>query len=125
MEILWVGIGGFIGANARFYLGREIGERLGTQFPYGTMIVNVSGAFLIGIIFTILTERVVADPLWRQLLVVGFLGGYTTFSSFTFEAVGLLQDGRWTSAILYLLGNNILGLVACVVGIMLARAIGS
>lgn len=124
MEFLWIGIGGFFGANARFYLGREIGNRLGTLFPYGTMIVNLTGAFLIGIIFTLLTERFVADPLWRQLIVVGFLGGYTTFSSFTLEAVSLMQEGRWTSALLYLVGTNMLGLLACFLGIALARTVG-
>lgn len=123
MEFLWVGLGGFVGANARFYLSREIGDRLGSHFPYGTLLVNVSGSLLIGAVFTLLTDRFEIDPLWRQLLVVGFLGGYTTFSSYTLEAIDLMQTGRFGYAVLYLLGNNILGLIACFLGISLARSV--
>ncbi|HVL23766.1 MAG TPA: fluoride efflux transporter CrcB [Thermomicrobiales bacterium] len=125
MEYIWVGIGGFLGANARYILGGQIADRLGTTFPYGTMIVNISGAFVIGVLLTLLTDRVVADPLWRQLTVVGFLGGYTTFSSYTFEAVGLMQSGRWSSALLYIAGSNLLGLIACYLGIVAARSLGA
>lgn len=124
MEFLWVGIGGFFGANARYILGHEIAKRLGLDFPYSTLIVNLSGAFLIGVLFTILTDRVVGDPMWRQLTIVGFLGGYTTFSSYTYEAVGLIQDGRWSTALLYIVGSNGLGLLACFAGIWAVRAIG-
>jgi CrcB protein len=86
--------------------------------------VNLTGAFLIGVIFTILTDRVVDDPMWRQLVIVGFLGGYTTFSSYTFEAVTMMQDGRWGPAMGYVIGSNTLGLAACFGGIWLVRAIG-
>ncbi len=123
MQFLWIGIGGFLGANARFLLGQEIGRRLGTSFPYGTMTINVVGAFLIGIIFTLLTDRFLVDPLWRQLIVIGFLGGFTTFSSYAMETISLLQDGRWSSALLYVLGNNVIGLVACAAGVSLARSL--
>jgi CrcB protein len=123
MEFLWVGIGGFFGANARHFFGREIAHRLGMTFPYSTMIVNLTGAFLIGVLFTLLTDRVVDDPIWRQLIIVGFLGGYTTFSSYTLETVSLMQDGRWSVALLYVLGSNLLGLVACFAGIWAVRAI--
>jgi CrcB protein len=124
MQYLWIGIGGFAGANARYIFGRFIGGHLGTSFPWGTGIVNLTGAFLIGVIFTILTDRVVDDPMWRQLVIVGFLGGYTTFSSYTFEAVTMIQDGRWGPAMGYVIGSNTLGLVACFGGIWLVRAIG-
>lgn len=124
MDFLWIGIGGFFGANARYILGREIGHRLGLQFPYGTLLVNLSGAFLIGLVFTILTNRVVDDPMWRHLTIIGFLGGYTTFSSYTYEAVAMLQDGRWTAALGYMLGSNALGLIACFGGIWVARVAG-
>lgn len=123
MEFLWIGIGGFLGANARYYLGQEVGQRMGVYFPYGTMIVNITGAFLIGAILTLLTDKIIADPLWRQLIVIGFLGGFTTFSSYTYESLGLLQDGRWSSAVFYMLGSNMLGLVACLAGVVLARSV--
>ena len=124
MEYIWVGIGGFLGANARYVLSAQVAQRLGVAFPYGTLIINLTGALLIGIMFTILTERVVADPLWRQFIVVGFLGGYTTFSSYTFEAIALLQDGHWSAALGYVVGSNLLGLVACFLGIAVARSLG-
>lgn len=125
MEFLWVGLGGFIGANARYFFGSVIASRLGILFPYSTFIVNLTGAFLIGVILTILTDHAVADPFWRQLIVVGFLGGYTTFSSYTFEAVTLIQDGRWGTALAYVIGSNVLGLIACFAGIWLVRTIGA
>ena len=124
MQYLWIGIGGFVGANARSIVGRIINQHLGLFFPWGTGAVNITGSFLIGVIFTILTDRVVDDPMWRQLVIVGFLGGYTTFSSYTFEAVAMMQDGRWAPAIGYILGSNVLGLLACFGGIWLVRAIG-
>lgn len=123
MQMLWIGIGGFLGANARYAFGRWIGHHLGIAFPWGTGIVNVTGAFLIGVIFTLLTDRV-DDPMWRQLVIVGFLGGYTTFSSFTFESVTMMQDGRWMPALAYIVGSNALGLLACFAGISLVRASG-
>jgi fluoride exporter len=124
MQYLWIGIGGFVGANARYILGRFIGAHLGTSFPWSTGIVNLTGAFLIGVLFTLLTDRVVDDPIWRQLVIVGFLGGYTTFSSYTFEAVTMMQDGRWGPAMGYVIGSNVLGLVACFGGIWLVRSFG-
>ncbi|HEU0164184.1 MAG TPA: fluoride efflux transporter CrcB [Thermomicrobiales bacterium] len=121
MQYLWVGVGGFVGANLRYILGRIISDRWGSSFPYGTFVINVTGAFVIGILMVILTERTVADPLWRQLTVVGFLGGYTTFSSYTWEAVQLFDDGRWGPGLGYLIGSNLLGLLACAAGMIIAR----
>src|SRR6187399_3318006 len=86
VDYCWIAIGGSAGACARYALGAAIGRQFGTGFPYGTFVVNVTGAFLIGVILTLLTERFDADPRWRLLLVVGVLGGYTTFSSFAYEA---------------------------------------
>ncbi len=124
MDYLWVGIGGFLGANARYGMTRLVADRLGTNWPWGTFLINLIGAFLIGIVLTSLTERTVADPVWRQVIVIGFLGGYTTFSSYTFEAIALAQGGEWRAATLYVLGSNILGLIACAAGITLARNSG-
>jgi CrcB protein len=121
MDLLWVGVGGFVGANARYVLGLWIAARLGSSFPWGTLLINVTGSLLIGIILTVLTDRLVADPAWRLLLVVGFLGGYTTFSSFTMEALDLAQGGEWLLALAYVLGSNIVGLAAVVLGARLAH----
>lgn len=121
MDYLLVGIGGFLGANARYGMTRLVADRLGAAWPWGTFLINVLGAFLIGILLTLLTERTVADPAWRQVIVIGFLGGYTTFSSYTFEAIALAQRGNWGPAALYVIGSNALGLIACATGIGLAR----
>ncbi len=121
MDYLWVGIGGFLGANARFGLGRIVADRFGGGYPWSTFVVNLSGSFLIGILLTVLIDRAVANPLGRPFLVVGFLGGYTTFSSYTFEAVSLAMDGKWATAGLYVLESNVVGLIACGAGIALAR----
>lgn len=123
MDYLWVGLGGMVGANARFILGRAIAERAGSAFPYGTFTINVTGSLLIGIVMTLLTERWVADPVWRLVLVVGFLGGYTTFSSYTFEAIKLFQQDQAIRGLTYILGSNALGLFACYFGIVIARAV--
>jgi CrcB protein len=125
MEYLWVGIGGFVGANVRYALGTWIAGRLGAGFPYSTFIINVTGSFAIGVILTLLTERLVADPAWRLLLVVGFLGGYTTFSSYTYEGLTLLGAGQWPAAFWYVVGSNVFGLMAAYAGMVLARALGA
>lgn len=121
MEYLWVGIGGFVGANARYATGRLVAERFGDGYPWGTFLVNLTGSFLIGVLLTILIDRAAGDPFWRLFLVVGFLGGYTTFSSYTFEAIALAMDGKWLAAGFYVVGSTLLGLAACGAGIALAR----
>ena len=123
MNYLWVGLGGFLGANARYALGTWIVQRTGVAFPWHTLLINVTGSLAIGAILVLLTERLVADPAWRLFLVVGFLGGYTTFSSYTFEGLELLREGEWLAALWYVLGSNLLGLAAAYLGMVLARAI--
>ena len=125
MEYLWVGLGGFLGANARYALGLWIVGRWGAAFPWHTFIINVSGSFAIAVVLALLTEKLVADPAWRLLLVVGFLGGYTTFSSYTFEALALVEAGDWLAALWYVLGSNGLGLAATFLGLAAVRTIGS
>lgn len=123
MEIVWVGIGGAVGAIARYLVGRELTERVGGLFPWGTFTVNVVGALLIGVLFALLTERGVGHDHLRFLLVVGFLGGFTTFSSYTLEAINLLESGHWPTALLYLVGSNALALAACLAGMASVRAV--
>jgi CrcB protein len=124
MDMVWIGVGAAVGANIRYYVGQLVAVWLGVSFPNGTLIVNLSGSFLIGVVATLLGERLLVDPHWRLLLVVGLLGGYTTFSSFSFEIVTLLQADRWFAATAYVLASVVLGLVACLLGIFLVRAIG-
>ena len=89
-------LGGATGSLIRYVVGTAIMTRLGARFPMGTLFINVSGSFLIGVLMTLLTERLQPHPNWRFLLVVGFLGGYTTFSSFEWETLALVREGgRW------------------------------
>ncbi len=121
MTVLWIGIGGFLGANARYFLGRAIVERYGVAFPWGTLTVNVIGSLLIGLIMELLAQRLITDPAYRLFLVVGFLGGFTTFSTFAFETVNLLDDERWLRACAYILASNLAAIGACLAGVWLVR----
>jgi CrcB protein len=122
MPYLLVGIGGFLGANARFIVGTWVASAFGTRVPLGTFVVNVSGCFLIGVLGTVIVERLVARPEHVQyLLAIGFLGAYTTFSSFAWENHVLLLDGRWLTAALYMALSVFAGLVAVQLGVLVAR----
>jgi CrcB protein len=121
MTVLWVGIGGFLGANARYWLGRAIVERTGSAFPWGTLVINLTGAFLIGLVAQLLLQRQDDPPVWRLLLIVGVLGGYTTFSSYALEIVALLRSDQMTRAMAYLLASNVFGIALCFLGMELAR----
>ncbi len=123
MNYLFVGIGGFTGALARYALGLWIGQRWGRSFPLGTFIINVSGSFLIGFLMPLLTERLIVNPHWRLFLVVGFLGAYTTFSTFEYETGALLKDGEWLYAGMNLILSVTLGFVGLKAGEVLANSI--
>ena len=86
-------LGGGLGSLTRYIAGTAIMARYGGLFPLGTLVINVTGSFLIGLLMTLLTERWHLDPIWRMALVVGFLGGYTTFSSFEYESYRAVRDG--------------------------------
>lgn len=118
---LLVLLGGGTGALARFAAGSAIMSRFGGRFPLGTLAINVSGSFAIGFLMTLLTERYQLDPAWRLLLVVGFLGGYTTFSSFEWETFTAVRDGQLWSGLLNIVSSVVLGYVAVWLGAVLAR----
>lgn len=118
-----VAAGGALGALARFVLARWVGGLVDTRFPLGTFVINVSGSFLLGVVGTLAAERIVpnADAL-RLALGVGFLGAYTTFSTFELETHGLLDDGSWIAASANVVLSVVLGLVAVRAGISAARS---
>ncbi len=123
LPYLLVGVGGFLGANARFLIGTWVGVTFGTRFPLGTFVVNVSGCFLIGILGTLIMERLVSRPDHVQLLLaIGFLGAYTTFSSFEFENHALFMDGEWLTAAANITLSVLFGLVAVRLGVVVAKA---
>ncbi len=114
-------VGGGIGSLARYLAASAVMSRFGGKFPLGTLVVNVTGSFLIGFLMTTLTERYKLDPAWRLFLVVGMLGGYTTFSSFEWETFATVRDGSLWMGLLNIVSSVMLGYVAVWVGSTLAR----
>jgi CrcB protein len=112
--------GAGLGGLTRYALGTWIMTKSGVRFPLGTFLINISGAFLIGLLMTILTERMQPHPNWRLFLVVGCLGGYTTFSSFEYETLQAVRDGERWMGLLYAAGSVLFGYVAVWLGATLA-----
>lgn len=121
MRYLLVLIGGGAGALARFVAASAIMTRFGGKFPLGTFVINVTGSFAIGFLMTALTERYRLDPAWRLFLVVGFLGGYTTFSSFEWETYTSVRDGALWAGIVNVVASVVFGYLAVWAGSALAR----
>ncbi len=122
-KIVIIGTGGFLGAITRYWIAVWIGERWGRSFPLGTFIINVTGSLVIGFLMPLLTERFMANPQWRLFLVVGFLGAYTTFSTFEYETGALIRDGEWIIACLNVILSVIVGFIALKLGEAAARSI--
>jgi CrcB protein len=120
MKFLLILLGGGAGSLARYLAGGAISSRFGARFPGGTMLVNITGCFLIGLIMTLLTERQ-PHPYWRLVLVVGFLGGYTTFSSFEWETYSAVREGGFWIGLANIVGSVVLGYAAVWLGTLLAR----
>ena len=123
INYLLIGGGGFIGAVTRYVLAAWIGQRWGRSFPLGTFVINVSGSFLIGLLMTLLTEKYMTNPQWRLLLVVGFLGAYTTFSTFEYETGKLLKDSELLLAALNVVLSVFAGFAALKMGEVIAKII--
>jgi fluoride exporter len=123
IKYLMVGIGGFLGSVLRFWLGSFIGGRLGARFPYGTFVINVTGSFLIGVVVTVLATKAHWSSNWRYLIPIGFIGGYTTFSTFEYETFRLFQDGQLLVAMLNVTLSVVVGFIGVWVGAMAGRAI--
>jgi CrcB protein len=123
MPYLLVGVGGFLGANARYVIARGLGAAFDTPFPIGTIVVNISGSFLLGILGALVAQKVTPhSEALRLALGVGFLGGFTTFSTFEFETHALLADGSWMTATANIVASVLIGLFAVRAGIVVARA---
>ena len=123
LNLLIIALGGALGAVSRFLLGNGLSRALGSALPYGTFVINIVGCFAMGLLMTIIVDREMIPAAWRLFLFVGFLGGFTTFSSFGYEALMLLTEGRMLAALAYAGGSVVLGLVAAAAGVLCARAV--
>ncbi len=115
--------GGGIGSIARFLLATLIGQKWGRSFPLGTFVVNVSGSFLIGVLMTLMAELFIENPQWRLFLIIGGLGGYTTFSTFQYETGKLVIDGEFGYAALNLVLSVAVGFGALKLGEITAKIV--
>ncbi len=121
MNIIAIAVGAAIGANLRYSLSIWAAQRWGASFPYGTLIVNVIGSFAIGVVLVLATTRLnLSDPA-RLLIVTGLLGGFTTFSSLSFETYSLITNGSWLAAGIYVISSFGLGIAGVFLGAGIAR----
>ena len=123
MNFVFVTLGAIAGANARYIMSRYMAKVLGPAFPFGTLFINVIGSFIVGWFMIWTTERVLIDPRWRLLVVVGFCGGFTTFSSYAFESMAYFEQGQWALMATNILTNNLLCLAGALAGMAVARVL--
>jgi CrcB protein len=123
VTLLLVGLGGFLGAIARYVMDGWVLGALGGAFPWGTLVINLSGAFALGLLFALSIERALLPADIRAPVMVGFLGAYTTFSTLTLETWRLAEDGSYGLALANMGGSMALGLIAVVAGLALGRAL--
>jgi len=123
IQLLAIAAGGAIGSVLRYAVSTGVYSMLGRNFPYGTLAVNVAGSFLMGFLFILMVERLDMSGMWRMAILVGFLGAFTTFSTFSIETVNLLQGGDFTRALLNVVTSVAFCLVATWVGFRLGRLI--
>lgn len=121
MSYLAISVGAVLGANARYLVSLYVAERFGSAFPYGTLLINVSGSVVIGFFLTLTAERLAVPPAVRLFFVTGFLGAYTTFSTYSFEAATLLRQGAYAPGLIYLIGSVVGAMVGVFAGIMAAE----
>jgi CrcB protein len=122
-DFLAISLAAIVGANLRYLLSRLAVREFGAVFPYGTLAINIIGSFIVGFFVIWTTERVLLDPRWRLLVVVGFCGSFTTFSSYAFESMSFFERGQWGLMLANIFSNNILCLAGALAGIAVARAL--
>jgi CrcB protein len=122
-KYLLIAAGGALGSIARYWVGSTISGRMGTKFPYGTFVINITACILIGFSLTYLGKRVDLNPAWRFMIPVGFIGAFSTFSTYEWETLSTLRSGAFALAAVYAVGSLILGLASAWLGAALAEAI--
>jgi len=123
LDVLVISLGAIVGANARYFISRYAAQTLGPVFPYGTLIINISGSLIVGFFVIWTSERVLIDPRWRLLVVVGFCGAFTTFSSYAFESMAYFEQGQWLLMLANIFSNNLLCLAGALGGMALGRVL--
>ena len=123
MGLLTIALGGALGAVCRYLLGNVVSRAVGSPLPWGTFVINLGGCLAMGFLMTVIVERELLPAAWRLFLCVGLLGGFTTFSSFGYEALMLLMEGNIIAAAGYAAGSVLLGMLAAGVGVLAARAL--
>ena len=122
-DLAQVVVGAGVGGGLRYALGGLIAGRWGASFPWHTLVINVVGAFLLGVLMALSVERGIGNPSLRLLIGVGVLGGFTTFSTLSYESLALLERGLWAQGTANMFGSGVVGLVAAYAGLVLGRAI--
>jgi CrcB protein len=122
-DFLAISVAAIVGANLRYLLSRLAAMELGSVFPYGTLFINIVGSFIVGFFVIWTTERALVDPRWRLLVVIGFCGSFTTFSSYAFETMAYFEQGQWGLMLANVLTNNVLCLSGALAGMALARVL--
>lgn len=120
-KYLYVAIGGALGSLARFCIGSYVTNRLGTRFPYGTLMINITACVILGFCLTLMDRRAQIHEAWRFLIPIGFVGAYSTFSTFEWEAYATLEMGAFLNAALYITASILLGLIAVWFGIFVGK----
>jgi CrcB protein len=123
MPLLLIGLGGFAGAISRYLVDGFVTDRTAGAFPWGTLAVNLSGSFVLGLLFAMTAERAILPADIRGPVMIGFIGAYTTFSTFMLESWVLIENGSYASAVANLGGSVLLGLLAVIAGLTVGRAI--
>ena len=118
-----IAVGAVLGALLRYWLGDWAAQRFGTAFPYGNLMINLTGSFILGLFMALVTDRFLVSPQWRLFIAIGFLGSYTTFSSYAYESLNLIMTGQGTLGLLNLFGSSFLGGLAVFAGILIGRLI--
>ncbi|TDL70727.1 fluoride efflux transporter CrcB [Paenibacillus amylolyticus] len=116
--ILWIGVAGLLGAVLRYSLGKWVSGLMGTAFPWGTWLINISGSLLLGLLYGWHQSAMISDEIW-VIWGTGFCGAYTTFSTFGYETLGLMGRQRYASAALYVVSSVVVGVLACLAGVWL------
>ena len=122
-KYLLIAVGGSLGSVLRYWVGSTVGGRLGVRFPFGTLVVNLTACVVIGFVLTWFGQRAEISAAWRYLVAVGFIGAYSTFSSYEWETLSTLRSGAFALASLYAAGSMVLGLAAVWCGAALAEAV--